>query len=64
MIQKKLPLTVLKGNIQENTSSKKTKTSKKPERISIKKHKALIKPYGFYKPITKTISINGTGEKI
>lgn len=63
MIQKKLPLTIQKGNIRDSLNNMKLPLI--PERlISIKQYKSLVKAHGFYKPISKIITINGTREKI
>ena len=59
-IKQKLPLTIQKANAEDyiNASSVNMKGTEKF--VSIKKFNSEVKPQGFYKPISKMISINGT----
>lgn len=60
MLEKKLPLTVLKADIKNYKNNSKIKKPKSIENlITINKFSSKVKPENFYKPISKIIEFNG-----
>ncbi|TXD49764.1 hypothetical protein [Polaribacter sp. IC073] len=57
-IKRKLPLTIQKGNIHVNKNSSKSDFNSQEKFIFVKKINSNIIPEGFYKPISKMITIN------